>query len=149
VNVERADGAARFVNGKWDELPLILTTVAKVVSRIGWSSFVADCYLTLCERAGVAFPIDAFAEQAGTILTQVNPVRNSWSGTLIPARLAAIVQRLAAANFPLTQDAAQQLLGILDELIDLGDRRSAALEQDETFKNVQRTSRRPEERQAS
>jgi hypothetical protein len=149
VNVERADGAARFVNGKWDELPLILPTVAKVVSRIGWSSFVADCYLTLCERAGVAFPIDAFAEQAGTILTQVNPVRNSWSGTLIPARLAAIVQRLAAANFPLTQDAAQQLLRILDELIDLGDRRSAALEQDETFKNVQRTSRRPEERQAS
>ena len=146
VNVERADGAARFVNGKWDELPLILPTVAKLVSRVGWSSFVADCYLTLCERAGVAFPIDAFAEQAGAILTQVNPARNSWAGTLIPARLAAIVQRLAVTNFPLTQDAAQQLLRVLDALIDFGDRRSAALEQDETFKNVQGFPRQSNER---
>lgn len=147
VNVERADGAARFANGEWDDLPLILPTVAKLVSRIGWSSFVADCYLTLCERAGVAFPIDAFAEHAGTILTQVSPVRNSWSGTLIPARLAAIVQRLATDNFPLTQRAAQQLLRILDELIDLGDRRSAALEQDEMFKNVQGSAVRSREPQ--
>jgi hypothetical protein len=47
------------------------------------------------------------------------------------------VQRLADANFPLRLGQAQALLRILDALIDLGDRRSAALEQTEAFKGVQ------------
>lgn len=56
---------------------------------------------------------------------------------MLPARTAATVQRLADANFPLRVDQTHELLKVLDALIDLGDRRSAALEQTETFRSVQ------------
>ena len=55
----------------------------------------------------------------------------------LPARLAAVIQRLAEANYPLEVNRARGLLKLLDALIDLGDRRSAALEQDEAFRRVQ------------
>jgi hypothetical protein len=55
----------------------------------------------------------------------------------LAAKLAAIVQRQADWNFHLRVEDAQALLKILDALIDLGDRRSAALEQTEAFKGVQ------------
>jgi hypothetical protein len=48
-----------------------------------------------------------------------------------------MVQRLADANYPLQVEQAQGLLKLLDALIDLGDRRSAALEQTEAFRRVQ------------
>jgi hypothetical protein len=48
-----------------------------------------------------------------------------------------MVQRLADANFPLRTKQAQELLRVLDALIDLGDRRSAALEQAEAFRGIQ------------
>jgi hypothetical protein len=63
--------------------------------------------------------------------------RSNWAGSMLPARLAATVQRLADAKYPLARDQAQGLLTLLDALIDLGDRRSAALEQAEAFRGVQ------------
>jgi hypothetical protein len=48
-----------------------------------------------------------------------------------------MVQVLADANYPLTADQSRGLLFVLDALIDLGDRRSAALEQSEAFRNTQ------------
>ena len=41
---------------------------------------------------------------------------------------------------PLSQDLALKLLQILDQLVDLGDRRSAALQQGEIFREIQLTS---------
>jgi hypothetical protein len=55
----------------------------------------------------------------------------SWCPT------AGVVQRLADCNYPLRLKLAQELLHILDALVDLGDRRSAALEQTEAFRSVQ------------
>ena len=55
----------------------------------------------------------------------------------VSARTAATVQRLADANFSLRTDQAQGLLTVLDALIDLGERRSVALEQAEAFRGVQ------------
>jgi hypothetical protein len=55
----------------------------------------------------------------------------------LPARIAGIVQRQADWNFPLKLSDAQELLKVLDALIDLGDRRSAVLEQTEAFKGIQ------------
>jgi len=40
-------------------------------------------------------------------------------------------------NFPLKLQDAHELLKVLDALIDLGDRRSAALEQTEAFRGIQ------------
>jgi hypothetical protein len=93
--------------------------------------------LTLCERAGVAYPLDAFAAQANAVLGSIANAKGSWAGTMLPARTAAAIQRLADASFPLRADQAQELLKVLDALIDLGDRRSAALEQAEAFRGVQ------------
>ena len=91
----------------------------------------------LCERASISYPLDAFSQQANAVLSWIANAKGRWVGTSLPARVAATVQRLADANFPLRVNQAQELLKVLDALIDLGDRRSAALEQTEAFKGVQ------------
>ena len=136
VAVEKADGAARFVNGDWSQINLIMPLVTRLVTATGWSPFVMGQFLTLCERAGVAYPLDAFAVQANTVLAAIENAKGGWAGTLLPARTAGVVQCLAEANFPLQADQARELLRVLDALIDLGDRRSAALEQTEAFRGI-------------
>ncbi len=138
VSVEtEAPGAARFANGDWSQISMVMPIVTKLVTAIGWSTYVMQNYLTLCERAGLAYPLAAFADQANAVLNSLSYAKGSWAGTTLPARTAATVQRLADANFPLRSDHAQELLRVLDALIDLGDRRSAALEQAEAFRGVQ------------
>ena len=137
VAVERAPGAARFVNGDWSQISLIMPIVMRLVSTVGWSSFVMQKFLTLCERAGLAYPLDDFSSQANAVLGSLANAKASWAGTILPARMAGFVQRLADGNYPLRLDRAQELLKVLDALIDLGDRRSVALEQTEAFKSVQ------------
>lgn len=137
VNVERAPGAARFVNGDWSGIGLIMPMVTRLLTATGWSTFVMTKFLLLCQRAGTAYPLDHFIQQVRAVLAKLDNARGNWVGTSLPAQIAAAVQQLAEANFPLRPDQAQGLLWILDALIDLGDRRSAALEQTETFKGVQ------------
>lgn len=137
VNVERASGAARFVNGDWSEIGLVMPAVTRLVTATGWSTFVMSKFLLLCERAGTAYPLDNFIQQVSEVFAKLENAKGNWVGTSLPARTAAAVQLLADANFPMRPDQAQGLLKILDALIDLGDRRSAALEQTEAFKGVQ------------
>ena len=137
VAVEKADGASRFVNGDWSDIDLIMPLVTRLVTATGWSDFVMDKFLTLCERAGNAYPLDAFATQANSVLASVENAKGTWNGTTLPARTAGVVQCLADANFPLRAGEAQALLRVLDALIDLGDRRSVALEQTEAFRGIQ------------
>jgi hypothetical protein len=59
-----------------------------------------------------------------------------WKGTSIPAGIAGLVQAQADRDHPLPIELARKLLRILDALVDLGDRRSAALQQSETFRGV-------------
>ena len=137
VAIERADDSTRFVNGDWSQINLIIPLVTKLVTEVGWSTFVMDQFLTLCERAGDTYPVDAFAAQANSVLALVGNARGAWGGTLLPARTAGVVQCLADANYPLQAGLAQELLKVLDALIDLGDRRSVALEQTEAFRGIQ------------
>ena len=62
-------------------------------------------------------------------ITVTNPVDESAIG---------IVPKLGGAETRIAIEDAQELLEVLDALIDLGDRRSAALEQTEAFKQIQR-----------
>ncbi|WP_198024759.1 AAA family ATPase [Bradyrhizobium sp. Cp5.3] len=140
VGVEHAPGAARFANGDWSELSLVMPLVTKLVSAVGWSSFVMQKFLTLCERAGASYPLYDFCLQAKAVLASLANAKASWAGTTLPARTAGVVQRLADGNYPLRLEQAQQLLHVLDALVDLGDRRSAALEQTEAFRSVQLAS---------
>jgi hypothetical protein len=140
VAINNAPGAKRFANGDWKDLPVVMPIVDRLVRNAGWAPFVMDTFLTLCERSGAAYPLDGFAEETAAALEAVKESRASWIGLAHPARLAGVVQVLADANYPLTVDQAQRLLSILDALIDLGDRRSAALEQSEVFRNTQKPS---------
>lgn len=142
LNDNPAPGSRRFANGDWSQIGMIMPVVGKLVTAVGWSTFVAENFLTLCERADAAYPVDAFVEQTNAVLAGIGNAKGSWSGTLLPARIAATVQRLADANYPLQSGAAQGLLRVLDVLIDLGDRRSAALEQTEAFRNIRRADRK-------
>ena len=59
-----------------------------------------------------------------------------WKGSLVPATVAALVQAHADRQHPLQAGLARKLLQVLDALVDLGDRRSAALQQSESFRGV-------------
>ncbi len=65
VNVERAMGAARFVNGDCFEIGLVMPTVTRLVKATGWSVFVMLKFLLLCQRAETAYPLDPFNLLAG------------------------------------------------------------------------------------
>jgi hypothetical protein len=137
VNVENAPAAARYVNGDWSQIETILPIVARMVRNVGWSSYVMGKFLDLCERAGRAYPISQFGPQANAAIAAIGNAEEGWTGTMLPARMAGVVQRQADWNFPLHLEDAQELLRILDSLIDLGDRRSAALVQTEAFRGIQ------------
>jgi hypothetical protein len=138
VNFEKtALGAARFANGDWSQIDQVMPIIDKMVRHIGWSSFVMGRFLELCKRAERAYPVSIFSQQANAALSNLGNAEEGWAGTMLPAKLAAAVQRQADWNFPLRLEDAQELLKVLDALIDLGDRRSAALEQTEAFKGIQ------------
>jgi hypothetical protein len=140
VAVEGANGAIRFANGRWSDLPQVLPLVDKLVRQGAWIPYVADQFVKLCERAGGEYPAEAFADQ---MLAQVIDGRlpEGWKGTGIPAAAAGLVQSHADRQHPLPTELARKLLQVLDALVDLGDRRSAALQQRESFRGVRLPSR--------
>lgn len=136
VSVSGANGARRFANDDWTDIAAIMDVLDLVMAKAGWSAFVMDNYLTVCERADAAMPIAAFGAHVlhNIEMQEARPLM--WSGTMLAARIAGVVQRLAEANFPLAENEARDLLGILDRLVDMGDRRAAALQQSENFRGV-------------
>jgi hypothetical protein len=65
------------------------------------------------------------------------PPLKGWHGTFLPARIAGLVQDLADRETPMPLELGQKLLRILDLLFDMGDRRSAALQLSESFREIQ------------
>lgn len=135
VVIEHAPGATRFANGRWDDLGQVMPLVDRLVRAAGWNPFVARQFVTLCERSGAAYPATTFADQ---LLAQISDghLPDGWKGTSLPAAIAALVQAHADREHPLPGDLACKLLQVLDALVDLGDRRSAALQQSESFRGV-------------
>lgn len=138
VEVEHAPGASRFANGDWSQIHIVMPLVTTVMTSIGWAPYVMGKFLTLCERASRSYPLDAFIHQVSTALENIELAQGAWIGSTLPARIAALVQHFADVHFPLELEQSLGLLRILDALIDLGDRRSAALEQSEVFREVRR-----------
>lgn len=135
VVVEHAPGATRFANGHWDDLFHVMPLVDRMVRAAGWNPYVMRQFIALCERSGAAYPVDTFADQ---VLEQIVDGRlpTGWKGSSIPAAIAALVQAHADRLHPLSAPLARKLLQVLDALVDLGDRRSAALQQSESFRGV-------------
>ena len=135
VGVEHAPGAARFANDSWDDLGQVMPLVDRMVRVAGWHLYVARQFVALCERSGAAYPPDTFVDQ---VLAQIVDGRlpAGWKGSSVPAAIAALVQAHADRHHPLPTALARKLLQVLDALVDLGDRRSAALQQSESFRGV-------------
>lgn len=136
VSVERANLASRYVNGDWSEIGRILPLIDRFVRAGGWAASVMDPFLTLCERARANYPAEAFADQVLAIIGDGPDNLKGWHQTFIPARIAELVQHLAHRDAPMTLALAQKFLRILDMLVDMGDRRSAALQLGEAFREI-------------
>ncbi|GEN23096.1 hypothetical protein HCU01_10450 [Halomonas cupida] len=136
VSVEHAGLAARYVNGDWSEISRILPLIDRFVRAGGWAASVMDPFLTLCERAKANYPAEAFADQLLAITGDGPDNLKGWHGAFIPARIAELVQHFAHRDAPMTLALAQKFLRILDMLVDMGDRRSAALQLGEAFREI-------------
>jgi hypothetical protein len=136
VHVEHAGGAARFANGDWREVESILPIVNPFVRAVGDLPSVTSSFLTLCERAADHYPPDQFVEEITAVLAKQPGTPIGWRGSTIQGRIAALIQVFAQQTQPLPLSLAQGMLRILDRLIDMGDRRSAALQTSEIFRNV-------------
>lgn len=134
--VPQANLANRFANGDWQDIGLIMPIIDKLVERAGWIPFVASSYLSLCEEASNDYPAQRFADQVLSIFGHPTLPRSGWNDWSLPARIAGMVQTLADREHPLGPDLARKLLRILDFLVDMGDRRSAALQISDSFRNV-------------
>ncbi len=135
ISIERASGAARYVNGDWSEIGTILPLIDRYVRAGGWSVNIMSHFLMLCERAKDAYPAEIFADQVLAIIEDNTQPLKGWNGTFIPARIAALVQYLADRE-TMPPALGQKLLRVLDLLVDMGDRRSAALQLSETFREI-------------
>jgi hypothetical protein len=94
-----------------------------------------EAFLTLCERAIDHYAREQFVEQIEGVLALQEGIPMGWRVTTIPARIAALVHAFAE-KAPLEPSLAAAMLRILDRLVDMGDRRSAALQTSEVFKEV-------------
>ncbi|MBY3332822.1 ATP-binding protein [Rhizobium laguerreae] len=136
ISIERADLAARYVNGDWSEVDRIAPIIDRFIRAAGWSSSVMGSFLTLCERAKANYSAEEFADQVLATLLEGTAKRKGWHGTLLPARIAGLVQDFVDRDSPLPLALAQKYLRILDLLVDMGDRRSAALQFSEAFREI-------------
>ena len=136
VSIDHAPLAVRYVNGDWGEIDRIIPVINRFVRSAGWISSVMQAFLTLCERSRASYPADEFADQILTVIDFGAEELKGWHGSSIYARIAFLVKYFADRDSPMPLALRQKLLRILDFLVDMGDRRSAALQLSETFREV-------------
>jgi hypothetical protein len=136
----RADQSSRFANGDWRDVSAVLPIVDPFVRAVGDVPHVIGSFLTLCETAVEHYPPEVFIDQINEILGKQAGVPLGWHGTTIPSRIAALVHAFAERSQPLPPQLAQDMLRVLDRLVDMGDRRSAALQTSEIFRNVRQAA---------
>lgn len=136
----RADQSSRFANGDWRDVGAILPIVDPFVRAVGNVPHVMGSFLTLCEAAVEHYLPNIFIDQISEVLRKHPGVPVGWHGTTIASRIAALVHAFAERLQPLPGPLAQDMLRVLDRLVDMGDRRSAALQTSEIFRNVRQAA---------
>jgi hypothetical protein len=131
-----AGGAARFANGDWTEVQAILPIITRMMRVAGAIPHVMRSFLTLCERALEHYPSDKFIEEMLGVLKERATTPPGWRGEFIASRIAALIYAFGERTQPLAHSLAQDMLQLLDLLVDMGDRRAAALQTSEIFKDV-------------
>jgi hypothetical protein len=136
VQVKNAPGATRFANGDWHEVGLVLPIIDRIVRGVGQVPTVMAAFLSLCERSLDYYPGENFVDQVAAVLGKQEGVPPGWRGTTMAGRVAALIYEFAERQTSLSLDLAQRMLRVLDSLVDMGDRRSAALQTSELFREV-------------
>ena len=132
----QASGAVRYANGDWSDVAFILPVINPILVAVGTVPDVVGSFLTLSERATAHYPAEQFVGQMLAILSAQPGTPPGWRGTTIPGRIAALVHAFAERTQPLPPSLSENMLRILDILVDMGDRRAAALQTSEIFKDV-------------
>jgi hypothetical protein len=136
VSIDDATGATRFANGDFSDLPTILPIVETIGPAATRSYVGLSAYLTLCEKSVALFPTEPFVHLVSSLLGNARAAPAEWIGTFTPGRIAALIHDLAERDSPVTVSLSQNMLAVLDALVDIGDRRSAALQASQIFREV-------------
>jgi hypothetical protein len=136
--MEYAGGAVRFANGNWAGVGALIPVFEPVLRAHGSVTFVANSWMSLCESSSEHYPVEHFVENLEYLFSnEGTPPR--WRSTQLPARLSGLIQRFSERTQPMPLAMAQKLLRALDRLVDMGDRRAAAVQLSEVFRSVRLT----------
>jgi hypothetical protein len=127
-----AMGAARFANNYWSDAKLLDPLIDWMLQRFGHLRQVMQAFLLHAERSFDHRSSEFLASRLGGIAPAVWQSRGLWSGGRT-AQLAGLLQTFAERDTPLNSDVHVQFLEILDHLVELGDRRAAALQMSSLF----------------
>ena len=130
-----AGGAVRFANREWSEVGTVIPVFEPLLKAHGSARFVARSWMSLCESSFDHYPIEHFVNHL-EYLFGADGRPSGWGNTQLPARLSGLIQRFSERAQPMPLSMAQQLLRALDRLVDMGDRRAAAVQLSEVFRSV-------------
>jgi hypothetical protein len=127
-----AMGASRFANNDWSDAAILDPLVDWMLQQFGHLPQVMQAFLLHMERSFEHRSGSFFASRLRIIPFAVWQSRGFWSGGRT-AQLASLLQSFAERDSPLDSETHFQFLGILDHLVELGDRRAAALQMSSLF----------------
>ncbi|PUE27902.1 hypothetical protein B9Z39_09175 [Limnohabitans sp. JirII-29] len=130
-----AGGAVRFANRNWSEVSVVIPVFEPILSAHGSVTFVARAWMNLCENSLEHYPVQHFVDNLEHLLVG-EETPPGWRGTQLPARLSGLIQRLSERQQHMLLPMAQKFLRALDRLVDMGDRRAAAVQLSEVFRSV-------------
>lgn len=134
-----AGGAVRFANGNWEDVGAVISVFEPVLRAHGSVTFVAKSWMSLCESSFEHYPVEHFVKNLEHLFgPEGTPA--GWRSTQLPARLAGLIQRFSERKQPMPAGTAKKLLRALDRLVDMGDRRAAAVQLSEVFRSVRLTT---------
>ncbi|PTT19391.1 hypothetical protein DBR12_12400 [Acidovorax sp. HMWF029] len=139
ADLRYAGGAVRFANRNWAKVGTVIPVFEPILRVHGSVTFVALAWMNLCESSFEHYPVQHFVDNLEHVLVgEGTPA--GWRGTQLPGRLSGLIQRFSERQQPIPLAMAQKLLRALDRLVDMGDRRAAAVQLSEVFRTVRVTS---------
>lgn len=134
-----AGGAVRFANRNWAEVEAVVPVFEPILRAHGSVPFVARAWMNLCESSFEHYPVQHFVDNLEHLLVGEG-TPPGWRNTQLPGRLSGLIQRFSERQQPMPLGMAQTLLRALDRLVDMGDRRAAAVQLSEVFRSVRITA---------
>ncbi|WP_217916774.1 hypothetical protein [Janthinobacterium sp. BJB401] len=130
-----AELSARFANREWSEVEVVIPIFEPILKAHGSVAFVAGAWMTLCETSFEHYPVEHFVSSLDYMFV-LDGSPSGWRDAQLPARLSGLIQRFSEREQPMPVAMAQKLLRALDRLVDMGDRRAAAVQLSEIFRSV-------------